>query len=80
VARGRDQHGLRHGLRNDRRRRRLNWCEERGIAAGSAKALSDALVDRGFARKRKHGGLRGFVGLDLSMAGNDPDDWQGDTW
>lgn len=41
------------------------WCDQRGIAPGSANALSDALVDKGFDRKRS-GGKRGFRGLDLS--------------
>jgi P4 family phage/plasmid primase-like protien len=46
------------------------WCDERSIAAGSAKALSDALTDRGFTRKRMgHDNVRGFARLTLKAAG-----------
>jgi putative DNA primase/helicase len=30
------------------------WCDERGHKPGSAKALADALTDRGFSRKKGH--------------------------
>jgi putative DNA primase/helicase len=39
------------------------WCDERNLKPGSGNALSDALVDRGFVRKKGTGGARGFVGL-----------------
>jgi putative DNA primase/helicase len=41
------------------------WCDERNLKPGSGNALSDALNDRGFTRKRGHGGVRGFRSLDL---------------
>ena len=44
------------------------WCEERNLRPGNGNALSDALVDRGFARKRAHGGVRGFRSLVLKPA------------
>jgi putative DNA primase/helicase len=37
------------------------WCEERNFKPGSSKALSDALADRGYSKKRVHGGVRGFT-------------------
>jgi putative DNA primase/helicase len=37
-----------------------NWCDERNLKPGSGNALSDALVDRGFERKRGAKGVRGF--------------------
>ena len=39
------------------------WCDERNLRPGTSQALSDALVDRGYARKRVHGGVRGFANL-----------------
>jgi putative DNA primase/helicase len=48
-----------------------HWCEDRGIAPGSSRSLSDALIDRGFVRKRAHGGKRGFRGLDISRETQD---------
>jgi putative DNA primase/helicase len=36
------------------------WCDERNLKPGGSNALSDALVDRGYTRKRAHGGVRGF--------------------
>jgi putative DNA primase/helicase len=36
------------------------WCDERNLKPGGSNALSDALVDRGYAKKRAHGGVRGF--------------------
>jgi putative DNA primase/helicase len=44
------------------------WCDERNLRPGNGNALSDALVDRGFARKRAHGGVRGFRSLVLKPA------------
>jgi putative DNA primase/helicase len=45
------------------------WCEDRNLKPGSASALSEALADRGFAKKREPGtGRRGFGGLAI---GND---------
>jgi putative DNA primase/helicase len=45
------------------------WCEDRNLKPGSASALSEALADRGFAKKREPGtGRRGFAGLTI---GND---------
>jgi putative DNA primase/helicase len=40
-----------------------NWSEERNLKPGPSNALSDALVDRGYSRKRGHGGVRGFKNL-----------------
>jgi hypothetical protein len=39
------------------------WCDERNLHPGNGNALSDVLVDRGFTRKRGHGGVRGFRSL-----------------
>ena len=39
------------------------WCEERNHKPGTTTALSDMLTDRGFEKKREHGGHRGFAGL-----------------
>jgi putative DNA primase/helicase len=44
------------------------WCDERGLKPGNGNALSDALVDRGYTRKRAHGGTRGFRSLVLKTA------------
>jgi putative DNA primase/helicase len=41
------------------------WCDERNLKPGNGNALSDALADRGFDRKRGHGGVRGFRGLTM---------------
>jgi putative DNA primase/helicase len=41
------------------------WCDERNLTPGSGRTLSDALVERGFVRKRVHGGVRGFPNLVL---------------
>jgi putative DNA primase/helicase len=46
-----------------------SWCDERNLRPGSGNALSDALVDRGFVRKRAHGGVRGFSKLTLGTSG-----------
>jgi putative DNA primase/helicase len=51
-----------------------NWCDERGFRSGSERALSDALNDRGFIRKRAHGGVRGFQSLILQTAGQQRSD------
>src|SRR5262249_2262293 len=40
------------------------WCDDRGLTTGSAKALSEALVDRGLVQKRTMNG-RGFAGIRL---------------
>jgi putative DNA primase/helicase len=40
-----------------------NWCDERNLKPGSGNALSDALVDRGFVRKKGTRGVRGFLRL-----------------
>jgi putative DNA primase/helicase len=42
------------------------WCDERNIKAGSSQAFSEALVDRGFTKKRVQG-VRGFRGLVLAQ-------------
>jgi phage/plasmid-associated DNA primase len=52
------------------------WCEERGFKPGSAKALADALNDRGYTPKRAHGGVRGFSRLTISVQATPT----GDTW
>ncbi len=39
------------------------WCESRNTKPGSAQALSEALVDRGFAKKRNSVGQQGFCNL-----------------
>jgi len=40
------------------------WCDERNLHPGSGNALSDCPSrDRGFTRKRGHGGVRGFRSL-----------------
>jgi phage/plasmid-associated DNA primase len=36
------------------------WCDERNLKPGGSNALSDALADRGYIKKRAHGGVRGF--------------------
>jgi putative DNA primase/helicase len=36
------------------------WCVARNLIPGNGNAFSDALVDRGYVRKRAHGGVRGF--------------------
>jgi putative DNA primase/helicase len=41
------------------------WCDERNLKPGGSNALSDALVDRGYTRKRAHGGVRGFSSIVL---------------
>ena len=45
-----------------------NWCDERNLKPGNGNVLSDALVDRGFVRKRGHGGVRGFSKLTLGAS------------
>ncbi len=47
------------------------WCDERNLKPGSGQVLTDALVDRGFTKKRGHGGIRGFSGLVVKQ-GNGP--------
>jgi P4 family phage/plasmid primase-like protien len=42
------------------------WCEERNLRPGSAQALSEALADRGFAKKRNNKGQRGFGNITVS--------------
>ena len=44
------------------------WAEQRNQKPGSGYALSDALVDRGFNRKRGGGGVRGFRNLVVNPA------------
>ena len=39
------------------------WCENRNSKPGSAQALSEALVDRGFVKKRNNVGQQGFCNL-----------------
>ena len=41
------------------------WCERRSLVPGSANTLSAATADRGFTKKRAHGGVRGFQALTL---------------
>src|SRR5262249_4581198 len=50
------------------------WCDQRGLTTGSAKALTDALSDRGLIHKRTKKG-RGFASLKLK-----PADHSGDAW
>jgi putative DNA primase/helicase len=45
-----------------------SWCEQRNLKPGSGNALSDALVDRGFIRKKGTGGVRGFRSLVVKRA------------
>jgi putative DNA primase/helicase len=40
-----------------------NWCESRNSKPGSAQALSEALVDRSFVKKRNNVGQQGFCNL-----------------
>ena len=44
------------------------WCDERGLKAGSLKALSEALEDRGHQKARDRTGNRGFKRLGLRGA------------
>jgi putative DNA primase/helicase len=39
------------------------WCDERNLAPGSGRTLTDALADRGFVRKKGGKGVRGFRNL-----------------
>ena len=39
------------------------WCESRNSKPGSAQALSEALVDRGYVKKRNNVGQQGFCNL-----------------
>ena len=41
------------------------WCDAQNIKPGSARALADTLVDKGFTRKRVKGGGRGIAALVL---------------
>jgi putative DNA primase/helicase len=41
------------------------WCVARNLHPGTGNAFSDALVDRGYARKKGTGGVRGFNKLAL---------------
>jgi putative DNA primase/helicase len=41
------------------------WCDGQNIKAGSVNTFSEALADRGFAKKRALGGVRGFRSLVL---------------
>jgi putative DNA primase/helicase len=47
------------------------WCDQRNLQPGNGNALSDVLVDRGFTRKRGHGGVRGFRSLVIKAACRD---------
>jgi len=51
-----------------------SWCDQRGFATGSAKALSEALSDRGLIHKRTKKG-RGFAGLKFKPTDHSGDDW-----
>jgi len=42
------------------------WCDQRNLKPGSGNALSDALVDRGYVRKKGSKGVRGFRNLVLA--------------
>ena len=42
-----------------------NWCDSRNIKPGSAQALSEALADRGFVKKRNSAGQKGFGNLTI---------------
>jgi putative DNA primase/helicase len=44
------------------------WCEEHNFRPGTTRALSDALVDKGFMRHREHGRYRGFMRLAVKKA------------
>jgi putative DNA primase/helicase len=50
-----------------------NWCDRRNLMAGSSGALSDALVDRGYIRKRGTKGARGFKAIALKPIPSDTD-------
>jgi P4 family phage/plasmid primase-like protien len=41
------------------------WCEGHNLKPGSAQALSEALTDRGFAKKRNNAGQQGFSNLSV---------------
>ena len=47
-----------------------SWCEDRNQKPGSAQALSDALADREFPRKRDSAGQRGFARLSVKAKGS----------
>jgi putative DNA primase/helicase len=47
------------------------WSERRNFTPGSAKTLSETLADRGFVRKRVHGGIRGFAGIGIKPPSQD---------
>jgi putative DNA primase/helicase len=44
------------------------WCDERNMRPGTSQAFSNALVDRGYVRKKGTGGVRGIAGLVVSGA------------
>jgi putative DNA primase/helicase len=44
-----------------------SWCEERNYAPGTSMALSEALVDRGYEKKRDNHGQRGFRALAIKQ-------------
>jgi putative DNA primase/helicase len=52
-----------------------NWCDERGLAPGSAKSFTQALTDRGCQAKRIRTGARGFASIILRQQNAGP---QGD--
>jgi putative DNA primase/helicase len=45
------------------------WCETRNTKPGSARALSEALADRGFVKKRNSVGQQGFRNLTIKTEG-----------
>jgi putative DNA primase/helicase len=50
-----------------------NWCVDRNLRPGSGQGLTEALVGRGFVRKRAHGGKRGFGCLVLKTEKPNPE-------
>jgi putative DNA primase/helicase len=47
------------------------WCDLRGFQPGGSNTFAEALMDRGFTRKRAHGGTRGFAVLVLKGQAGD---------
>jgi putative DNA primase/helicase len=53
------------------------WCDRRGLKPGSAKALSEALEDRGYLKAKDRTGTRGFKRLDLKPIDQVSEDYDG---
>jgi len=50
------------------------WCEARGLYTQNSRWLGDALVDRGYTRKKATDGVRGFIGIVLKRADAESED------